>query len=90
MTGAISFILLSLVGLSCAYLLFTRNFIANIWETIGFSLIGIWSLARLPVKAITGETELVHMMLHIGLAAYFIGKLWRVTNNQGKYNGILK
>lgn len=73
MSGMFSAVLLTITGISCVYLVFKyANY--NHWlHTIGLSLIGIWSLARLPVKLVVGYTEPIHLMLHLGLTCLMLG-----------------
>ena len=51
---------------------FTTNAV-DLVKATGVALIGLWALARLPVKAMGGTTEPVHLVLHVGLALLSIG-----------------
>lgn len=73
MSGTISFVALLFVGIACAYVVFSSKYNDNIFERLGFSAIGVWSLARLPVKLNTAYTEPIHLLLHLGLLSLLIG-----------------
>jgi hypothetical protein len=75
MTGGISFALLLIVGILCGHAVLIDLTKKNIFETLGYSLIGIWALARLPEKFMTLHTEPIHMILHVGLFL-LVGGTW--------------
>lgn len=80
MSGAISIICLSVVGLLALAGVASRLYDDGMLERIGLSLISMWSFARVAVKFDDPYTEPVHLILHLGMLALALGityKKWQ-------------
>lgn len=73
MSGTISIVCLFLTGVLCVVGVFHPLYKDTLGERIGMSLIGIWCMARVPVKLVDLDTEPVHMLLHVGMAVFACG-----------------
>lgn len=77
MSAALSVLCLAIVGGLCAVGVFHPRYQDTLGERIGMSLVGLWCLARLPVKLASGAaTEPVHLMLQVGMASFALGMAW--------------
>jgi hypothetical protein len=78
----ISALCLAIIGALCLVGVFHPRYDDTLGERLGMSLVGMWTLARLPIKVaqvfdlVDGDTEPVHLMLHIGLASFALGMAW--------------
>lgn len=93
--SALSAICMAVIGTLCVVGVFYHRYDDTIGERLGMSLIGMWTLARLPVKVaqafnqIDGDTESVHLMLHIGLASFALGMAWAKWRAHKRHGGHL-
>lgn len=76
-TGITSVIALSIVTAVCMLGIFGK-YRDNLAQRIGMCALAVWCVLRIEVKLLeSGETEPVHLWLHIGLAVYALGAAWR-------------
>ena len=83
LTTWVSVVCLSLVGTICTVGVFYQGYKESLFERIGASLLAVWCFERVRFKvAISGETEPIHLILHVGMAIFLLGlacRVWRAA-----------
>lgn len=81
LTTWLSVVCLSVVGAICTIGVFYSGYKESLFERIGASLLAIWCFERVRFKIVTpAETEPIHLILHVGMAVFFLGlacRIWR-------------
>lgn len=76
-SGMVSVVSLSVVTTVCVLGIF-GNYRDNLAQRIGMCALAVWCVLRIQTKIMeTGETDPVHLWMHIGLAIYALGAAWR-------------
>lgn len=76
----VSIACLSFTGVFAAYVAVAHRM--NFMQGVGGMLIAIWSVSRVADKMDSHVTAPEHLLMHLGLALYVLGTVWKLTKER--------